>query len=128
MASLGPVKMTNLDKSSNVLYLGHAFRVMETTEFAKWLNSLRDLRATTKIADRLKRASNGNFGDVKSAGNGISELRIDYGPGYRVYFFMRDKEIVILLCGGNKRTQQSDIAEAKRLRAEIERNDRASHV
>jgi putative addiction module killer protein len=116
----------NLDKPANVLYEGHSFRISETSEFTKWLSSLRDLRAVTKIADRLKRAANGNFGDVKSAGNGISEMRIDYGPGYRVYFFQRNNELVVLLCGGDKRTQQSDIAFAKRLKAEIERDNGTS--
>jgi putative addiction module killer protein len=113
----------HIDLFRNVLYKGQAFLISETSEFAKWLGSLRDLRAATKIADRLKRAANGNFGDVKSAGSGISEMRVDYGPGYRVYFFKRNNELVILLCGGDKRTQQSDIAEAKRLKSEIERND-----
>lgn len=116
--------MANIDNAPSVLYEGQAFRVSETTEFAKWLGSLRDLRAATKIADRLKRAANGNFGDVESAGSGISEMRIDYGPGYRVYFFKHGNEIVILLCGGDKRTQNVDIVEARRLRAQIEGRDR----
>lgn len=76
-----------------------------------------------KVLDRLKRASNGNFGDCKSVKGGVSEMRIDYGPGYRVYFFQRGKALVILLCGGDKRTQDADIAHAKRLKEEIEQQD-----
>jgi putative addiction module killer protein len=109
-----------------VLYAGQAFRICETSVFGDWLGALRDRRAVAKIADRLRRAADGNFGDVKSAGGGVSELRIDYGPGYRVYFIKRDKTLVVLLCGGDKRTQDGDIAEAKRLKAEIERNDGTS--
>lgn len=100
----------------------------ETLVFSDWLGSLRDRRAMAKIVDRLKRASNGNFGDRKSAGGGVFEMRIDYGPGYRVYYFQRGKQLVILLCGGDKRTQDTDIAEAKRLKEEIERQDGATPV
>lgn len=115
--------MENLDSSQNVLYIGQAFQLEETSVFAKWLGSLRDRRAMAKIVDRLKRASNGNFGDHKSVQGGVFELRVDYGPGYRVYFFQRGKELVILLCGGDKRTQDADVAYAKRLKAEIEKRD-----
>lgn len=76
-----------------------------------------------KVLDRLKRASNGNFGDCKSIKGGVSEMRIDYGPGYRVYFFQRGKKLVILLCGGDKRTQDADVAQVKRLKEEIEQQD-----
>jgi putative addiction module killer protein len=76
-----------------------------------------------RIADRLKRASNGNFGDYRSVQRGVFEMRIDYGPGYRVYFFQRGKELIILLCGGDKRTQNIDVAYAKRLKEEIEKRD-----
>lgn len=116
----------SVDNSPNVLYEGQAFRIAETIKFARWFGAVRDRRASAKIVDRLFRAANGNFGDVKSAGSGISEMRIDYGPGYRVYFFQREMELVILLCGGDKRTQDADIAEAKRLKAEIERDGRTS--
>jgi putative addiction module killer protein len=94
-----------VDPSRDVLYKGQAFQLAETDEFHRWLGSLVDRRAATRIVDRLKRASNGNFGDVKPAGSGVSEMRVDYGPGYRVYFFRRGKELVILLCGGDKKTQ-----------------------
>lgn len=109
-----------IDKSPNVLYEGQAYQVMQTTEFAAWLPTLRDRRASAKIVERLYRASNGNFGDVKSVGGGVSEMRIDYGPGYRVYFSQRGNELVILLCGGDKRTQKRDILLARELKAEID--------
>ena len=115
--------MKDVDDAASVLYKGQAFQLAETDEFHRWLGALVDRRAMARILDRLKRASNGNFGDVKSAGSGVSEMRIDYGPGYRVYFFRRGKEIVILLCGGDKKTQKADIAEAKRLKSEIEQSD-----
>jgi len=83
--------------------------------FIKWLNKLRDDRAVARINKRIKRLSEGNPGDVEPAGEGISELRIDYGPGYRVYYKETKKEIIILLCGGDKRTQQADIANAKKI-------------
>ncbi|WP_447930128.1 type II toxin-antitoxin system RelE/ParE family toxin [Sphingopyxis fribergensis] len=120
--------MRNVDKHQNVLHKGHAYQLAETTEFARWLGSLRDIRAVAKIADRLKRASNGNFGDHKSVKGGVFEMRIDYGPGYRVYFFQRGKELVILLCGGDKRSQDEDVARAKRLKEEIESRDGATTV
>lgn len=114
-------KLNNLDSSQAVLYKGQAFQLAETDEFHHWLGSLADLRAKARILDRIKRASNGNFGDAKPAGSGVSEMRIDYGPGYRVYFYRRGKELVILLCGGDKKTQRADIATAIRMKDEIER-------
>lgn len=101
---------------------------METDAFHGWLGSLKDRRAIAKIVDRLKRAANGNFGDVKPARFGVSEMRIDYGPGYRVYFFRRGKEIVVLLCGGDKKSQRADIAEAVRMKEEIEQSGEAKAV
>lgn len=109
-----------LDRPTNVLYKGQSFSLEETLDFAQWLANLRDRRAKAKIADRLKRAANGNFGDNRSVQGGVFEMRVDYGPGYRVYYFQRGKELVILLCGGDKRTQDADIACAKRLKEEIE--------
>jgi putative addiction module killer protein len=120
--------MRDIDNLDNVSYKGQAFQLEETDVFHSWLGSLRDRRAMARIVDRLKRASNGNFGDVKPAQDGVSELRIDYGPGYRVYFFRRGKELVILLCGGDKKTQKADIAHAKRLKDEIEQSGEAKAV
>lgn len=89
--------------------------VRETTTYADWLGSLRDLRARTRIDIRIRRLSLGNPGDVKPVGEGVSELRIDYGPGYRVYFTRRGSAVIILLAGGDKRSQDRDIAAAIRL-------------
>jgi len=87
----------------------------QTENFRKWRTRLKDERARALIASRLDRLAFGNAGDVNPVGQGISELRIDYGPGYRVYFLRRGGEIIILLCGGDKSTQASDIKTAKRL-------------
>ncbi len=89
--------------------------IRQTEEFATWLDNLRDANAIARIDVRLRRLSLGNPGDVKPVGEGVSEIRIDYGPGYRIYFVQRDKMIVVLLCGGDKRTRDRDIARAKRL-------------
>ena len=90
----------------------------QTETFRKWRSRLRDERARAMIASRLDRLAFGNAGDVKPVGRGISELRIDYGPGYRIYFMRRGNEIVILLCGGDKSSQAKDIETAKRLAEE----------
>ena len=90
----------------------------QTEVFRKWRMKLRDERARALIASRLDRLAFGNAGDVKPVGQGLSELRIDHGPGYRIYFQERGTTIVILLCGGDKRTQDRDIKTAKRLAAE----------
>jgi putative addiction module killer protein len=90
----------------------------QTEAFRKWRTKLKDERARALIASRLDRLAFGNAGDVKPVGQGVSELRVDYGPGYRVYFQRRGKTIIVLLCGGDKRTQVRDIKTAKRLAAE----------
>lgn len=89
--------------------------LVKTDVFNDWFEALRDIRAKARIGARLDRFAAGNQGDAKPVGDGVSELRIDYGPGYRVYFAQRGILVAILLCGGDKRTQESDIAEAKRL-------------
>ena len=81
--------------------------------FGKWLDSLRDSRATAKIRTRLDRMSLGNLGDHKGVGEAVMEARIDYGPGYRVYFYIEGKEVILLLCGGDKDSQDRDIKTAK---------------
>ena len=83
--------------------------ILQTSIFTTWLLKLRDERAKAKIAARIDRLRLGNAGDVKPVGNGVSELRINYGAGYRVYFVKRGKAIVLLLCGGDKSTQEKDI-------------------
>ena len=90
-------------------------RIRRSSVFIKWLKKLRDPQARTRIVARIKRLENGNPGDVEPAGKGISEMRIDYGPGYRVYYKDTGKEIIILLCGGDKTTQDADIANAKKI-------------
>ncbi len=94
--------------------------VRQTTRFATWLAGLRDERARARILKRLDRAADGNLGDVAPVGEGVSEMRIFYGPGYRVYFVQRGSELIVLLCGGDKATQRADIAEAKAMAKEIE--------
>jgi putative addiction module killer protein len=89
--------------------------VRRTDVFAEWLDDLRDLRARARVQARIERLAIGNPGDVRPVGEGVSELRIDYGPGYRVYFVNRGKTLVILLAGGDKNTQASDIETALRL-------------
>lgn len=89
--------------------------IRETDVYANWFSRLRDERAKARINARIYRLSQGNAGDVKPVGAGISELRIDYGPGYRIYFVERKAVVVILLCGGDKGSQASDILQAKQL-------------
>ena len=89
--------------------------VRQSEAYKKWFRALRDQNARARIDIRIRRVSLGNFGDVKVVGGGVRELRVDYGPGYRVYFVQRDDELVILLGGGDKRTQDRDIKAAKAL-------------
>ena len=91
------------------------FEVRKTEVYAKWLDSLRDVRARARVLVRVERLAAGNPGDVKPVGEGVSELRIDYGPGYRVYFKKQGRMIVVLLAGGDKRTQSQDVETALRL-------------
>jgi len=88
--------------------------IRKTETFIKWLDGLRDIQARSRILVRVERLAAGNPGDVKPVGEGVSELRIDYGPGYRVYFVKRGQEVIILLAGGDKRTQAKDIKTAIR--------------
>jgi putative addiction module killer protein len=93
-------------------------RVKQTIQFRDWMDRLRDRRAVERIRIRIARLEAGNFGDVKFFGP-IGELRVDYGPGYRVYFTQRGGELVILLCGGDKSSQKRDFAAARALADEI---------
>jgi putative addiction module killer protein len=83
-----------------------------TDAFDKWLRGLRDLQAKARIFERIRRLRDGNPGDVKPVGKGVSEIRINYGPGYRLYYTRRGKTVVLLLCGGDKSSQNTDIARA----------------
>lgn len=89
--------------------------IRKTDTFAKWIDGLRDIRARARILVRIERLSLGKSGDMKAVGEGVSELRINYGPGYRVYYKKVGQQVVILLAGGNKRTQAKDIKTALRL-------------
>jgi putative addiction module killer protein len=93
--------------------------VRQTDVFADWFAGLRDREARARITVRIRRLSLGNPGDVKPVGGGVSEMRIDYGPGYRVYFVRRGDTVIVLLCGGDKRNQDRDIASALELAREV---------
>jgi putative addiction module killer protein len=96
-----------------------------TVPFAEWFSSLRDVNAKIRIDKRLERVSSGNLGDCRSVGEGVCELKIDYGPGYRVYFGQVGSAIVLLLCGGDKSTQDEDISKAKKYWRDYERRQNA---
>jgi putative addiction module killer protein len=89
--------------------------IRKTETYVQWIDNLRDLQARARVQVRIERLVAGNSGDVKAVGEGVSELRIDYGPGYRVFFTKRGHEVVILLAGGDKSTQAADIKIALRL-------------
>ena len=93
--------------------------VRKTAIFSDWFNALKDRRAKARIQARLDRLQTGHFGDMSSVGGGVSELRIFYGPGYRVYFVQRGGSIVILLSGGDKSTQSADIIQAKMIAKKV---------
>ena len=94
------------------------FHVKKTEVFSNWYKQLKDIYAKKKIALRITQTELGNFGDFKSVGDGVYEMRIDYGPGYRIYYTKEDNVIVLLLVGGDKTTQQRDIKLAKELKNE----------
>lgn len=96
------------------------FEVYTTEEFDSWIGKLRDRKARARIQARIDRIELGNFGDVEAVGEGVSELRIFYGPGYRVYFTKQSSVVVVLLIGGDKSSQSKDIERAKRLARELE--------
>lgn len=89
--------------------------IRKTDEYTQWLDGLRDIQTRARVLARVERLAAGNPGDVRPVGEGVSELRIDYGPGYRVYFIVHRYEMIILLAGGDKRTQVADIKKALRL-------------
>ncbi|WP_024586660.1 type II toxin-antitoxin system RelE/ParE family toxin [Aliihoeflea sp. 2WW] len=90
-------------------------KVVETGSYSKWFDAVRDQNAKGRILIRIRRMTLGNFGDVSPVGEGVSELRVHYGPGYRVYFVRRGEKLIILLGGGDKSSQTRDIAAAKTL-------------
>lgn len=96
-----------------------AYLIQQTKTFANWHSAVRDLKAKVAIARRIDRAAAGNLGDVKSVGDGVSEMRIDVGAGYRLYFTVRGGIVIVLLVGGDKSTQPADIRQAKKLAKEV---------
>ena len=94
--------------------------ILQTEHYLKWFDKLKDRNARARINIRIRRLSLGNPGDVKSVGEGVLELRIDYGPGYRIYFTKKGVRLIILLAGGDKTTQAGDIEKAKKLVQEME--------
>lgn len=98
-----------------------------TSPFEEWLDSLGDSRAKSKIDNRIRRVRLGNLGDYKAVGEGVCELRIDYGPGYRIYFGQVRSTIVLLLCGGDKSTQERDIRKAIEYWRDYERRENANN-
>ncbi len=96
-----------------------SFEIRETFTYVRWFGRLRDRRARARILARVRRLSVGNPGDCEPIGEGVSELRIDYGPGYRIYFVQRGKMLIVLLAGGDKRSQRRDIATALQLARDL---------
>jgi putative addiction module killer protein len=99
------------------------FTITKTDHFDRWLRKLKDIRAKAKILTRLKRIEMGNLGDHKMLGGGVAELRIQYGPGYRVYFAMKQELLIVLLVGGDKSTQVQDFEKARAILGGLEGND-----
>lgn len=95
------------------------YQVKKTEQFIKWMKNLRDVYAKSRINNRLKHVELGNLGDSKSVGDGVFEMRIDYGPGYRLYYMNVNGEVIFLLIGGDKSTQQRDIEKAKEIKKEL---------
>lgn len=96
-----------------------SMETQQTPAFADWFHGLRDNKAKSKVASRIARIEIGLMGDVKSVGDGVSEARIDFGPGYRLYFTRRGEQLIILLIGGDKSSQRRDIAQAKEMASQI---------
>jgi len=92
------------------------YEVAQTREFQRWHRELRDSRAVARITAAIERIQFGLLGDCKSVGQGVSEIRISYGPGYRLYYTIRERQLIVLLCGGDKTTQRRDIKRAQKLK------------
>lgn len=104
----------------NVLYIGQGYSLEQSNDFARWLRKLRDRDGRLRILKRLRRLSDGQFGDCQPVGEGVHELRMFFGPGYRVYFMQRGETVILLLAGGDKDSQADDIVCAKALAKEFQ--------
>lgn len=113
------VWLIKLDKVYPVGYILGMIEIRQTDYFIKWIRGLRDIRARARVQARIDRLADGNPGDVKPIGEGVSEMRIRYGPGYRVYYTWQGKQLIVLLAGGDKRTQKRDIERALLLAREL---------
>lgn len=103
------------DPSPPVLYKGQCFEVRITETFESWLDGLRDRTGRIRISNQLRKLGDGKLGNAKSVGEGVHELRMDFGPGYRAYFITRGGRLILLLCGGDKSSQKRDIALAREM-------------
>lgn len=108
-----------IDQPHNVLYKGQGFSLEQSDDFVRWLKRLRDREGRLRILKRLRRLSDGQFGDCQPVGEGVHELRMFFGPGYRVYFAQQGETVILLLAGGDKDSQAGDIARAKALAKEF---------
>lgn len=108
----------SLGSAQPVRYSRHMIEVVRTDEFDRWITKLKDRAGRLRILKRIDRLANGNPGDMKAVGNGVLELRLDVGPGYRVYYLQDGDTLILLLCGGDKSSQQNDIDKAHELAAE----------
>ena len=106
------------DNVSTIIYTQDTIHIIESSTFKRWVRGLRDRAAVARINARLRNVTNGHFGDVRAVGDGVSEMRIQSGPGYRVYFIRDGAEVVVLLCGGDKNSQIKDIQLAKQIARE----------
>lgn len=102
-----------IETNTNVLYKGQAFEVRYSETFENWIDKLRDRQSRVRMLVHFRKLGDGNFGNAKSVGDGVHELRMHFGPGYRAYFISRDNRLILLLCGGDKSSQKRDIALAK---------------
>lgn len=109
-----------IDPTMPVSYKGQTFDVRRTPEFDKWIVGFKDGRTLARILDRIDRLVGGNFGDSQSVGDGVQELRLHFGSGYRIYYTWNGTSLVLLLCGGDKSSQKRDIVKAKRMAKEAE--------
>ncbi len=103
---------------SGISYSKVMYTILRSATFDRWLSRLRDRQAVNRIVARLLAAEEGHLGDVRPVGDGVSEMRIQHGPGYRIYFLTRGTDLIVLLCGGDKDSQRRDIEQAKRMATE----------